>query len=565
MNILCFIKRNIQIVLSIGFILFLLIPNILLSSTINPINYRILCLALPASIYTLILFLPKKPAKAMLFLSPLIIFDVYQIFLIYMFGPYISGVDMILNIFSSDNNEAGELLQSFISPIIIGAIPLIVLIYIIFYSLKIKDVVVLKYSKTVYFVTIPIMAICCLMLGYRNNSIAYSLKNDIYPTNAFYNVYLAGKRYYNIKTFEKRSKDFKFHSHSTRNKNEKELYILLIGETSRSMNWQLYGYKRKTNPRLSALGDDLLIYKDVLTQSNTTHKSVPIILSNADAQNFSILDSTKSIISAFKEAGFNTISITNQPANGSYTDFFLHEADRFISIRDEYGIDKKDICMLPIIDSIMSLDNKKQLIVLHSYGSHFNYYDRYGKDMSIFTDKKAEKVNLSNKKILVDTYDNAILSTDFLISEIIKRLASSNYNATLIYLADHGEDLFDDDRCRFLHATPDISTYQICIPFLIYSNDNYRKWQADIYNTLRNNTNKPFQSDVVFHSILSIAGIETPYLNKNKSLTIPMVCNNRDNRVYIDDRNNCKPIWSMTNNYKLDSIAYVKYIKQLKK
>ena len=45
------------------------------------------------------------------------------------------------------------------------------------------------------------------------------------------------------------------------------------------MNWQLYGYDRETNPRLSQV-DDLIVFRDMLTQSNTTHKSVPLILSS---------------------------------------------------------------------------------------------------------------------------------------------------------------------------------------------------------------------------------------------------------------------------------------------
>ena len=35
------------------------------------------------------------------------------------------------------------------------------------------------------------------------------------------------------------------------------------------MNWQLYGYDRETNPELSQV-DDLVVFRDVLTQSNTT-------------------------------------------------------------------------------------------------------------------------------------------------------------------------------------------------------------------------------------------------------------------------------------------------------
>lgn len=564
MNVLTYIKKNTQAVLAVVFVLFLLIPNILLSVDIEPLPYRFLCILLPFSLYVVWLFLFRKPSISMLFAIPLIIFDVYQVFLIYMFGPYISGVDMILNIFSSDNAEVGELLSTFIAPIIVGSIPLVVLIVLVVYSFRMKKIIALKHRKIAYMVSMPLLFVSFITLLFSKRGLSESLKNDVYPLNALYNVYLAGRRYYNIKTFEKRTRHFRFDAHSCRNKDERELYILLIGETSRAMNWQLYGYTRQTNPLLASLGNELLVYTDVLTQSNTTHKSVPIILSCADASNFSMVDSTKSFISAFKEAGFSTASITNQPPNGSYTDFFLHESDKFISLRSG---DKshKDMDMIPILDSIIKVGNKKQLIVIHSYGSHFNYYDRYDENMRVFTDKKSEKVSLSEKKVLGDTYDNAILYTDSLIYEVVKRVKTSEAKSTLLYIADHGEDLFDDERGRFLHATPDISAYQICVPFIVYSNEKYRVAYPDIYDSLRYNTDKPFQSDVVFHTMLSISGIETRYLNKSKSLSSHFPYTATDERLYVDDRNNCRSIWSMTRNYKLDYATYRNFIKQIKR
>lgn len=57
---------------------------------------------------------------------------------------------------------------------------------------------------------------------------------------------------------------------------KREIYVLVVGETSRAMEWSLYGYERKTTPRMEKL-DGLVHFTDVVTQSNNTHKSVPII------------------------------------------------------------------------------------------------------------------------------------------------------------------------------------------------------------------------------------------------------------------------------------------------
>ena len=64
------------------------------------------------------------------------------------------------------------------------------------------------------------------------------------------------------------------------------LVILVVGETARAHNWQLLGYDRPTNPRLSRR-DGIVAFPRVLTSSNTTHKSVPMLLSAVDADTYS--------------------------------------------------------------------------------------------------------------------------------------------------------------------------------------------------------------------------------------------------------------------------------------
>ena len=77
----------------------------------------------------------------------------------------------------------------------------------------------------------------------------------------------------------------------------------MIGETARACNFGLYGYERNTTPLLDKM-EGVVTFTDVLTQSNTTHKSVPMLLSAASAEDYDCLYRQKGIITAFKEAGF---------------------------------------------------------------------------------------------------------------------------------------------------------------------------------------------------------------------------------------------------------------------
>ena len=78
---------------------------------------------------------------------------------------------------------------------------------------------------------------------------------------------------------------------------EQEGFLFIDALDSDSLNQALEKALLKTEV-------NLVLYKEALTQSNTTHKSVPLILSAADACHYEFLYTHKSILTAFKEAGF---------------------------------------------------------------------------------------------------------------------------------------------------------------------------------------------------------------------------------------------------------------------
>lgn len=559
-------NKILQLIFIILFVLVLLVPNILLSANTSlSLGAKIINIILPLSIYISFLCFSRKAGRSMLLLLPLLIVNMYQIFLIILFGPFVVGTDMILNIFTSDTSEAMELLYTLMPTIIIGLCLFILIVVLIVHSFKNKYVLSLRRRKKIFVIGLTFFSLSCPLIYIQKIKYPqYEILTSVYPFNFFYNCYLAAKESHDVETYQERMKNFSFSAQSLRNKNEKELYVLLIGETSRAMNWQLYGYQKPTTPKLYNMRDSLLVFTDVFTQSNTTHKSVPIILSNADADHSYLLKDTKSFISAFKEAGFNTACITNQPANRSYTDLFTSEADCFRSIRNRFSGQSLDENMLPIVDSIISLDNTKQLIVIHSYGSHYNYADRYPQSMCKFTNKKATRVHKSQRDILENSYNNTILYTDELIYKLINKIKATNRDAVMLYLADHGEDILDDKRQRFLHATPDISTYQICIPFIMYASKEYKASYPNIMNTLRYNLDKPFSSNIVFYTMLSLAGINVKDFDKHRSLCFPLPAReNKEIRRYLDDHNHSQPIWSMSQSPIIDSLAYAHYRSQI--
>ena len=134
----------------------------------------------------------------------------------------------------------------------------------------------------------------------------------------------------------------------------------------------------------------------------------------------------KSIVTAFKEAGFRTLVIANQKLTTSMIGAFYREADTFIDMSTfntgSYLTSLYDAALLPYLEKELDKSDEDMFIVLHTYGSHFNYHERYPAEFRIYTPDKAEGIRQSYKKELRNAYDNSIRYTDYVLGEIVDML-----------------------------------------------------------------------------------------------------------------------------------------------
>lgn len=227
-----------------------------------------------------------------------------------------------------------------------------------------------------------------------------------------------------------KNKDFKFNATQNLNTTEKQIYILVIGETSRRYNWQLNGYPRKNNPLLNQQ-KNLVNLDNMLSISNATRSSIPMILTRKSAdQVYNYNFPEKSIISAFKEANFQTYWVSTQQKFGNFdtsTSVYAKEADQVIFLNKANYTDAGDYddIIIPIFKKIINQKEDKKFIVIHTLGSHYNYKHRYPDKFNIYTPSlnNLDKYSLQNKEYkqyLVNSYDNSILFTDYVLNELIK-------------------------------------------------------------------------------------------------------------------------------------------------
>ena len=516
----------------------LLLPNIALCYTecLAPWACGVNVL-LPLSLYMLFFSVAKRPGKMIWWAFIFVFFAAFQLVLLYLFGTGVIAVDMFLNLVTTNPGEAMELLDN-LAPAVVGVfvvyLPLLILGGV---NIRRDSRLSVSFQQRVrhWAMQIGAIGLFCLLASYLVVD-GYRMRNQLYPVNVCYNLYLAFERDAASENYREVSRDFKFDARSEHSATAPEVYVMVVGETARAHNFSLYGYPRNTNPLLSKT-PGIKAFPNVTTQSNTTHKSVPMLLSAASAEDFERLFHEKGILAAFKEAGFHTVFISNQLPNHSFIDFLGEQADEhyFLKKEDASQGNHYDEDLLQKLDEILPLADasssahyhyryRKLFVVLHFYGSHFNYQERYPRSFAYFKPDSKSEAKPENRRDLLNAYDNTIRYTDYILHGIIERLQKwegvqtktdgvyDQPTSAMLYTSDHGENIFDDERSLFLHAAPKASDYELHVPFIIWTSAGFSKQYPDILKALGENQSKQVQSSLsAFHTMLGIGGIQTRY------------------------------------------------------
>ena len=490
---------------------------------------------LPLALYMLFFSVARCPGKMVWWAFLFVFFAAFQLVLLYLFGTGVIAVDMFLNLVTTNPGEVMELLDNLV-PAVVGVfviyLPLLILA-VIHVRKKHQISVSFQHHVRKWVMEVGAIGLFCLLTCYVVVD-DYRMRNQLYPVNVCYNLYLAFERNAASENYREASRDFKFDARSEHDAEAPEVYVMVVGETARAHNFSLYGYPRDTNPLLSKTSG-ITAFPDATTQSNTTHKSVPMLLSAASAEDFERLFHEKGILAAFREAGFHTVFISNQLPNHSFIDFLGEQADEHYFLKESasakdnhYDSDllRKLEGILPEADASSSAHYRyrKLFVVLHTYGSHFNYQERYPRKFAFFKPDSKSEAKPENRQDLLNAYDNTIRYTDYILHGIVERLQKwekvqaktdgvySQPTSAMLYTSDHGENIFDDDRRLFLHAAPKASDYELHVPFIIWTSEGFGKQYPGAWKALGENRTKQVQTSLsAFHTMLGIGGIRTPY------------------------------------------------------
>ncbi len=524
-------------VLYVWTLVVLMVPNVWLiiseQMTMLPALAQII---LPAAFYGLVLALSRTTGKMVWWLFLFIFIAAFQVVLLFLWGNSLLGVDMFINVLTTNPSEALELLGNLLSGIATIVVLYVPILIASVLQIKGRRQMATSTTKRLRVLNAIVLAVGLLTcVGASKLAQGYRVLCDLYPLNVIYNIKLTADRLYDSAHYKETSANFSFQSKSTHPNDSVEIMILAIGETERADHFQHYGYHRATTPRLAADSANIIWFDDVLSQSNTTHKSVPMLLSAASAEDYDRIYREKGIITAFKEAGYHTSFISNQRRNHSFIDTFGEEADEVCFIKDD-SKEHYDAEILEHTKRLFSSGKRKIFLVVHLYGSHFVYKERYLSENATFLPDDATAARASNKESLMNAYDNSILGEDMVLDSIFHQAWATNGRIAMLYTADHGENIYDDSRELFLHASPRPSYYDIHVPFFVMTSPSYRSAYPENISAMQSNRLKPVSSNAsVFHTMLSLAGISTPILKNSWSVASPEYkC---DARFYLNDHN----------------------------
>ena len=298
--------------------------------------------------------------------------------------------------------------------------------------------------------------------------------------------------------------------------------VLVIGESTNRQRMSLYGYPRATTPRLDALRDQLAVFDNVVTPRPYTIEALQQVLTFADEQNPGAYLTTPSIVNLMKQAGYKTYWITNQQTmtkRNTMLTTFSEQADEQVYLNNNRNQNARqyDGDVLEPFTKALADSAPRKFIVVHLLGTHMSYQYRYPPTYDTFKDRQGVPPGVSDDQLpTYNSYDNAVRYNDFVVSSLIKDYAKTDPNGFLLYLSDHGEDVFDSAGHNTLgrnEAKPTAPMYTI--PFMAWASP---KWRANHGWDFTGDLQRPYSSSHLIHTWADLAGLSFDELDHSKSL-----------------------------------------------
>lgn len=319
------------------------------------------------------------------------------------------------------------------------------------------------------------------------------------------------------------------------------LILLVIGESYNKHHASLCNPQhRRTTPRLEALRDAgcLWVFDDVVTPYNHTTAVFREMFSTWDR---SCPDSWRRhtlFTAVFRKAGYDVGFFSNQFVQKSAdvtTEAKLNTVggtifnhSRLSALQFTRRNTETTACDGELLDLLPPPDSaalpSPTLLIVHLMGQHVRYGERYPADRVRFKpeDYEAHFGGDAEREIHAQ-YDNATLYNDSVVATLLRRY--DNREVIAIYLADHGEEVFDW-RNQYVRTNDPVMSWgeahnQYEVPFAVYMSEPYQRSHPDVAEEVKAAVGRPFLSTDLCHMLFHLAGIKTEEYRETLDLLSP--------------------------------------------
>lgn len=292
--------------------------------------------------------------------------------------------------------------------------------------------------------------------------------------------------------------------------------FLVIGETARAANFQLGGYGRSTNPKLSAIAD-VVYFRDTSSCGTATAVSLPCMFSDRGRKDFDadVADRSSNLLDALAQAGLDVEWRDNNSGCKGVCDRVRHFD---YAMSGDSALCPAAHCydegMLTDLPGLLRNLTQDTVIVFHQIGSHGpSYARRYPPAFERFAPAcQHNRLDQCSREEVRNAYDNTILYTDHNLARQIALLedASAYVDGMLIYASDHGESLGENG--LYLHGMPYALApdTQTKVPFLIWMSQPYQRRTGATTACLAAQAGAAVSHDNLFHSVMGAVGVRSP-------------------------------------------------------
>ena len=292
---------------------------------------------------------------------------------------------------------------------------------------------------------------------------------------------------------------------------DRELVIMVLGETARADRFSLNGYARETNPELARHG--VISFTDVSACGTSTAISVPCMFDIYDRDEFSAdkTEATENALDVLNHAGVRILWRDNNSDSKGVADRLAFQDFRSPELNPVCDEECRDVGMLSgLSDFIDQQEDGDILIVLHQMGSHGPaYFKRYPQEFRVFAPTcESNQLDSCSESEIANTYDNTILYTDHFLGRAIELLRGydDRFETVMLYASDHGESLGESG--VYLHGlpywlAPDAQTH---VPVILWFGRNYHDVDVD---AMRQLADEPLSHDNLFHTLLGLFELDT--------------------------------------------------------